>query len=99
MQRNLLPTIFLFAFALIAPRALYAGDETTPVHADTSKAWLLHLPGIAGETGMDRAFLRGLKLGGYDGVAELYDWTGDDPGIPALTNRTRNNAEAKKIAE
>lgn len=97
MRRNPLK-IFLLACLLITPGCVFASD-VAPVHADTSKAWLLHLPGISGETGIDHGLVRGLKQGGYDGAVEIYDWTGNSPGIPALLNHTRNMEQAQKIAD
>jgi hypothetical protein len=66
---------------------------------DTSRAYLLHLPGIAGETGIDHKLVNGMKDAGFAGQAEIYDWTGPQKGIPALVNRERNDREAQKIAD
>jgi pimeloyl-ACP methyl ester carboxylesterase len=61
--------------------------------------WVLHLPGIAGTSRIDRSLIQGLRDAGYDGPAEIYDWTGNNPGIPALLNRKGNDLEAQKIAD
>ena len=73
--------------------------QTTKPSADTSKAWLLHLPGISGETGLDRGMLRGLREGGYQGITDVYDWTGANAGIAALVASKRNHEEAQKISD
>lgn len=41
----------------------------------------------------------GLRDAGYDGALDIYDWTGDAPGLGALLAYKRNHAEAKKIAQ
>ena len=74
-----------------------AAAATQPV--DTSHAFLLHLPGIAGETQLDHRLVNGMKDAGFAGPTEIYDWTGDNKGIPALVNRQRNDREAQKIAD
>ena len=43
--------------------------------------------------------LRGLRIGGYDGKTEVYDWTGANPGLSALLATKRNHEEAQKIAD
>ena len=77
---------------------LTSGLARAEASAD-AKPWLLHIPGISGETGLDRGMIRGLKEGGYAGITEVYDWTCGTPGLPALLARQRNHAQAKKIAE
>lgn len=74
-------------------------DGLPPRAVDTSRAYLLHVPGIAGETQIDRAFVAGVRDGGFRGTAEIYDWTGDQAGLTALVNRQRNDAEAQKVAD
>ena len=72
---------------------------TTQTSTDFTRSWLLHLPGIAGEMHMDRELIAGLKAGGWEGPLKIYDWTEHDPGIDALRNRKRNEAEAAKVAK
>lgn len=93
----LLPLICLL---LTAGRATAQASRpaTRPATAAASPDWLLHLPGIAGETGLDRRMLLGLRDGGYAGAIEVYDWTGV-PGISALLARKHNEAQAAKVAE
>ena len=43
--------------------------------------------------------LRGLREGGYVGKTEVYDWTGPNPGLVALTANKHNHEEALKIAD
>jgi hypothetical protein len=88
------------AFAItLALICTHSDAQTTRPSADTSKAWLLHLPGISGETGLDRGMLAGLRQGGYDGKIEVYDWTGRHPGLGALLANKHNHEEAQKIAD
>jgi hypothetical protein len=75
-----------------------ASPATRPA-AGPSDAYLLHIPGIAGESMIDQALVGGLIDGGFGGPAEIYDWTGHNPGIAALVNRERNDQEAQKIAD
>ncbi|HEX8911143.1 MAG TPA: hypothetical protein VF796_02205, partial [Humisphaera sp.] len=66
---------------------------------DTSKAWLLHVPGIAGESHIDHTLFAGMRDAGFAGPLELYDWTGLRKGLAALINREQNEAEAQKVAD
>jgi len=63
------------------------------------RGYLVHLPGVAGETWLDRWMLQGLEEGGLQSEFVLYDWTGDKPGIPALLARQRNDQEAQAVAD
>ena len=96
MTLGLLRSTFLFTLLLVTP-ALAANPATQP--AAKADVWLLHLPGIAGTSRIDRSLIQGMRDAGYDGPAEIYDWTGDNPGIPALLNRKGNEREAQKIAD
>lgn len=72
---------------------------TAPATAPIAPPYLLHLPGIAGEKAIDRRFVAGIEDGGFHGPIDVYDWTENDPGIPALLGYQRNHKEAKLIAE
>jgi hypothetical protein len=61
--------------------------------------YLLHLPGIAGDSPFDRWWMNELRLGGATDRVELYDWTCHDPWIDALQAYARNHREAQKIAD
>ena len=84
----------LFGCAAPAPRVVAA-----EVRTDCSKAWLLHLPGIAGERRVDHELIHGFQQAGYDGKARIYDWTEHDPGLDALLAYERNHREAQKVAD
>jgi hypothetical protein len=106
MKRAWLGTVLLVSCLVGMPTALRAGDVQVPgavAHADAPsekpKAWLLHLPGIAGDTRIDRRLLQGIHDAGFAGETEIYDWTGDHPGLVALKARQYNEAEAQKIAD
>ncbi|QOV87805.1 alpha/beta fold hydrolase [Humisphaera borealis] len=94
------------AFTLIAWLGIGAGlsavgraDLPDPMRVDSKDAYILHVPGIAGEAGIDHFLIGGLKDGGFKGKAEIYDWTGDEKGLKALMNRRRADEEAAKVAE
>ena len=59
---------------------------------------LIHLPGVSGESAVDHDLVRGLKQGDVPAEIEIYDWTCNDPGIPALHAYARNQDQATKIA-
>ncbi len=91
---------------LIAVCALPSAGCTAQAHArflsaspGGSSAYLLHLPGIAGERWLDQEMVRGVREGGFDGTLEIYDWTHNDPGVGALLAQERNRRESKKIAD
>src|SRR5687768_7244068 len=102
MSRNVRFILPVLA-ALVAGAPALADDvsavKATERPVQVSDAWLLHLPGIAGETRIDRGLVRGLREGGFDGAIQIYDWTGDAPGIPALRAHKRHQEEAAKVAQ
>jgi hypothetical protein len=61
--------------------------------------YLLHLPGIAGDTAFDRWWIDALRDGDAADHTSLYDWTCHDPGIDALQAYERNRREAAKVAQ
>jgi hypothetical protein len=67
--------------------------------ADPSRPFLLHLPGIGGHMLIDDRMTAGLIEGGLNVELEIYDWTDNDSGLPALGNYTRNQVQAARIAE
>lgn len=87
------------AYAADAPAASRPASLPAPEKVDASHAYLLHVPGIAGETTIDHTLVDGIHDGGFKGKIEIYDWTGDHKGISALVNRERNDHEAQKIAD
>jgi hypothetical protein len=105
MKRGWVGMVLLVVCLLGGPAALRAGDVKSAAapraeaRARRSKAWLLHLPGIAGDTRIDRRLLQGIHDAGFNGQTEIYDWTGDHAGIVALKARQYNQGEAQKIAD
>jgi hypothetical protein len=67
--------------------------------ADPPRPFLLHLPGVSGESVVDHTFVEGLKRARLDASIEIYDWTENDRGVPALQAYERNQKEAQKIAD
>ncbi|HZK80590.1 MAG TPA: hypothetical protein VFC46_05965 [Humisphaera sp.] len=66
--------------------------------APANDTWLLHLPGIAGKRWVDDQMMLGFKDAGVAGVLDVYDWTGEDPGIAALHAYKRNQEQAQIVA-
>ena len=64
-----------------------------------SRAYLLHLPGVSGESVVDHTLVQGFREGHLEADVEIYDWTEHDPGVPALQAIGRNKKQAKLIAE
>src|SRR5688500_16516887 len=99
--------VCLFAvLSAVACRADHDAVERVPAREqrqvlapDPAHDYLLHLPGVAGETRVDHGFIEGIKAGGFEGETEIYDWTNNDPGLGALRARKRNDQEAAKVAE
>ncbi|HSU69275.1 MAG TPA: hypothetical protein VLJ39_20485 [Tepidisphaeraceae bacterium] len=93
----------LHAFAALALLSLAVGCEgLSPGRAPSTplpdgSTYLLHLPGIAGDTAFDRWWMNALADRGVADRAELYDWTCNDPGIPALQAHRRNHGEAVRV--
>lgn len=61
--------------------------------------YLIHLPGVGGDSPFDRWWMNELEKGGAVSRVELYDWTRDDPWMGALTAYAQNHREAVKVAD
>ncbi len=99
------PRFFTILFLLAipackpAPLAPPAPVAASQVIAPLPRPYLLHIPGISGESIVDHTFVRGLRAARLDADIEIYDWTEHDPGVPALQALTRNKQEARKISD
>ena len=60
--------------------------------------YVLHLPGIAGDSPLDRNWMKSLEAGGVTTHIALYDWTCHDAGLDALEAHLRNHRESCKVA-
>jgi pimeloyl-ACP methyl ester carboxylesterase len=60
--------------------------------------YVLHLNGIGGERSIDRMLVQGLKQGGVEGDYRIYDWTGDESGMLALSDVKLHQSESAKVA-
>ena len=89
----LILAIFLGGCAAEKP---IAQEETWP--KPPTPAYLLHLPGISGDRGLDSRMVRSLVQAGFEGETEVYDWTSTDAGLAALTNQERHRQEAGVVA-
>jgi len=83
--------------SIATPAAPATAPTTAPVAAP--KPFVLHLPGVSGTSQVDMSLCEGLSKAGFDGPLQIYDWTCHDPGIPALHNRARNEAQAAIVAK
>ncbi|HZL34345.1 MAG TPA: hypothetical protein VFC78_03480 [Tepidisphaeraceae bacterium] len=92
------PAIVMFILFLCIPLPALA-QAAGQAAKHFSDHWLLHLPGIAGHKWVDDQMILGLRDAGYDGALDVYDWTGEDPGLTALRAYKRNHATAAKIAK
>lgn len=71
--------------------------SSSPMRAGST--YLLHLPGIAGDTPFDRWWIDAIAQEGAADRVELFDWTCHDPWIHALQAYGRNHEEARKVAD
>jgi hypothetical protein len=85
------------AILLIVLTGLYQGVRAA--EADRPAYFHLHLPGIGGERMIDHLLVRGLRQAGLKARSEIYDWTGPDVGLRALSNASRHQEQARIIAE
>ena len=60
---------------------------------------MIYVPGIGGFGRDDRMWLNGLKVGGYSGKTEVWNWTGRLRPISALWAHARQRAQARLIAD
>jgi hypothetical protein len=74
-----------------------------PVFAPSARAqshtYVLHLNGIGGERSPDRMLIEGLQQGDVDADYRIYNWTGTEEGMLALTDVKLHVAESAKVAE
>lgn len=102
-MRRLHLTILLFLAALAGCKP--SSETSTDVKASASppapppQPYLLHLPGVSGESIVDHTLVQGFREGGLNAQIEIYDWTEHDTGVPALQAIGRNKQQAKKISQ
>jgi hypothetical protein len=75
-----------------------APAPSPPKPLPPGSTYLLHLPGIMGDTPFDHWWIDALKEGGAADRVQLFDWTCHDPWIDALLAYDRNHIEATKVA-
>src|SRR4051794_33475935 len=99
---------FILAALLFTGLCAGAGPIALPVYAVAmpsqkdqvqANTWMLHLPGISGRRWVDDQLTCGLRDAGFAGALEIYDWTGEDPGLGSLVAYRRNQLEAQKVAD
>lgn len=91
-----LKTIILL-IGLVSPRLIAAPAEGPAAAA--VPVLLIHLPGVAGESWVDHALVKGLcqsELPLFDVV--IHDWTGRDAGLAALADTQRHAHHADLVA-
>lgn len=95
--------IFLQVFALavvLSANIAYAGAPTTQtISGKDDQPLVIHLPGIGGHRLPDEMVKTGLTQAGLGAEIYIYDWTGIDEGLNALTNDTRHVDESRIIAD
>jgi hypothetical protein len=74
-----------------------AAPPSPPLSAGAT--YLMHLPGVAGETPFDHWWIDALHEGGIADKLSVYDWTCNDPGLGALQAYDRNHHQAQLIAD
>ena len=93
----------LFGICCIMSLLVGCGWQATRPLANVApppgSVYLVHLPGIAGDTPFDRWWMNALKEGGAADRVELYDWTCHDPWIHALQAYEGNHQQAQRVAE
>jgi pimeloyl-ACP methyl ester carboxylesterase len=86
---------FITLLLLIVPSVSLAADAATqPAHT-----LVLHLNGIGGERSIDHSLIRGLMQGGIDADFRIYDWTGKESGMLALTDVKLHETQAAKVSQ
>ena len=93
------PLIALVIGCSHAPPSAVHAVAIAPPATPPPRTYLLHLPGVSGESVVDHTLVRGFRDGHLDADVEIYDWTEHDPGVPALQAIGRNKKQAKLIAE
>ena len=101
-RRELFASVFLVALLVgceppPTARLLVVAPATQSVAVP--RAFLLHIPGVSGESDVDHTLIEGFREGRLDADMEIYDWTEHDTGVPALQAIGRNKKQAIKIAE
>ena len=86
-------------FALLAIAVSRTAVALAGVPATAPEPKLIHLPGIAGEMRIDHELVSGLIAGGVTDDAVIFDWTGVDRGVPALTNVQRHHQQSARLAD
>ena len=75
-----------------------SGDDTD--HRDAaSRAYIIHLPGIAGPMRFDSRFGEGLVIGQAGSEVEIFDWVNNRRGLLALFDVEENRRQARRLAE
>lgn len=96
-RRPALVMLMLLAVAVLP--ACGGAPTTRPVTGGDEQPFLLHLPGIGGHRWPDEMLTQGLLAGGIEAEVYIYDWTGQDEGLNALTNSSRHEAQARVVAD
>ena len=73
--------------------------EAPSVAAAPEKPYLLHIPGVSGESIVDHTLVHGFVDGDLGADIHIFDWTEHDPGVPALQATARHRQQARKIAD
>lgn len=100
---RLVASILLLLVAAAGGPSARAGAPPATLPASPAGAveqpYVLHLPGIAGHRYPDEALSRGLRAALPGAEVFIFDWTGDDEGLNALTNGERHARQAGLVAD
>lgn len=95
------PALLVLAFGCFLPclsGCVYSPLPSRPP-VTHGRPYLVHLPGVAGDTVVDRWFLSGLGDGGLKADTEVFDWTGHADWIFALQSYRHNRNQAQQLAD
>lgn len=95
---HLLLALTLVGLLPCLPGCVYSTLPSRPP-ATPHTPYLVHLPGIAGDTLVDRWFVSGLRDGGIRADAEIFDWTGHGGWIEGLQSYEHNRNQAQQLAD
>lgn len=93
------PLLFLVLLAFAARGFAGLPSTTQPTfQGRDDQPILFHLPGVGGHRYPDQMLTQGIVQAGLDAEIFIYDWTGVDEGLAALSNVDRHQAESAIVA-
>lgn len=97
------PAVAAIALLLLIAASGCGVEPLTPQPSNVTpfgqSATIIYVPGIGGFGRADRVWLEGLQAGGYEGKTVICDWSNNMGAIEALWNHSRQQSEARRIAD